>query len=99
MAESDDLVKQLRELRDRVEVVESDNSSLQGLVHAYDVTAAELREENEKLRAQLHQTKQVLKVVMDCIDYTNGACGLTEMVGAVLPITVLSKARAISNEV
>jgi len=34
-----------------------------------------------------------LHVILDSVDYTAGACGPTEMVGAVLPIVVISRAR------
>ena len=43
-------------------------------------------EENEVLR-------QWLNVVLDCADYTAGNCGVTEMVGAVLPKEVIEQAR------
>jgi hypothetical protein len=34
-----------------------------------------------------------LLFVLDHVDYTNGACRVTEMVGAVLPEAVIAKAR------
>ena len=34
-----------------------------------------------------------LQVILDCVDYTKGACGLTEMVGAALPQEVIRNAR------
>lgn len=34
-----------------------------------------------------------LALVLDHVDYTNGACSLTEMVGAVLPADVLARVR------
>ena len=33
-----------------------------------------------------------LQVVMDSVDYTKGACGVTEMVGAVLPKVAIDRA-------
>jgi hypothetical protein len=35
-----------------------------------------------------------LHLILDSVDYTAGACGLTEMVGAVLPTVVIERARA-----
>lgn len=37
--------------------------------------------------------KEALQTVLDCVDYTRGACALTEMVGAVLPKEVIKLAR------
>ena len=37
--------------------------------------------------------KEALQLVLDQVDYTRGACGLTEMVSAVLPKEVIAKAR------
>jgi hypothetical protein len=34
----------------------------------------------------------VLTLVLDCVDYTSGACRLNEMVGAVLPKEILERA-------
>lgn len=42
--------------------------------------------ENAKLRA-------VILLLLDCVDYTSGACGVTELVGAVLPQNVITQAR------
>ncbi|MDB4871997.1 MAG: hypothetical protein JWL97_3001 [Gemmatimonadales bacterium] len=39
--------------------------------------------------------RAALQVILDCVDYTQGACAPTEMVGAVLPKEVIEKARAI----
>lgn len=46
------------------------------------------------LRAQLDEAREVIGVLLDQVDYTQGACAPTEMVGAVLPILVINKARA-----
>ena len=43
-------------------------------------------DDNKKLR-------QWLGVVLDQVDYTSGACGVTEMVGAVLSTDVIRNAR------
>ena len=37
--------------------------------------------------------REALLTVLDQVDYTNGACGVTEMVGAVLPKNVIALAR------
>lgn len=43
--------------------------------------------------------KTALLTILDQVDYTNGACHLTEMVGAVLPKEVIALAReAIARE-
>ena len=42
--------------------------------------------------------RQALMVILDCVDYTSGACGLTEMVGAVLPEDIIIKAREALKE-
>lgn len=36
--------------------------------------------------------RAALGVLVDCVDYNNGACALTEQVGAVLPPNVLLQA-------
>lgn len=48
-------------------------------------------EKAAKLRA-------VLLVVLDQVDYTNNACGVTEMVGAVLPSSVINQARKVLDD-
>ena len=43
--------------------------------------------------------RTALLTVLDQVDYTNGACGVTEMVGAVLPKEIIALARkAIADE-
>ena len=37
--------------------------------------------------------KEALQLILDQVDYTNNACGPTEMVGAVLPTEVIARAR------
>jgi hypothetical protein len=34
-----------------------------------------------------------LEVILDNVDYTRGACALTEMVGACLPVEAINQAR------
>ena len=43
--------------------------------------------------------RTALLTVLDQVDYTSGACGVTEMVGAVLPKEIIALARkAIADE-
>lgn len=42
---------------------------------------------------QLENLRSTTKVLLDCIDYTNGNCKLNDMVGAVLPSTVIREVR------
>lgn len=42
---------------------------------------------------QLQQTKAMLRVVLDCIDYTQGNCKVNSMVGAEIAPDILKKAR------
>lgn len=45
------------------------------------------------------KTIDALKLLLDQVDYTRGACSLTEMVGAVLPKEVIEQCRkAIKDE-
>lgn len=44
-------------------------------------------------RARLEDVRSALCLVLDHVDYTSGACTITEKVGAVLPITVIKIAR------
>lgn len=38
-------------------------------------------------------TAEALRTILDQVDYTAGACALTEMVGAALPVNVIKLAR------
>jgi hypothetical protein len=38
--------------------------------------------------------KAALETILDAVDYTKGACSVTEMVGAVLPTVLIERARA-----
>lgn len=76
------------------------------------VVLKDLRMENESLKQQLDVARRellatrrkdealrsALLVVLDQVDYTSGACGLTEMVGAVLPNGIIKKAREALSE-
>lgn len=43
--------------------------------------------------------KEALQAILDAVDYTSGACSVTEMVGAVLPRELVILARqAIKDE-
>lgn len=46
-------------------------------------------------RARAHdQLRASLEAILDATDYTAGACSVTEMVGAVLPLELINNARA-----
>jgi len=42
--------------------------------------------------------KEALQVLLDHVDYTSGACGLTEMVGGVLPKSIIDLCREAIKE-
>ena len=44
---------------------------------------------------RIKKLEQWLGVVLDQIDYTTGACSVTEMVGAVLDKNILTKAKKV----
>lgn len=48
----------------------------------------------DQLKMSHDNLAQWLGVVLDQVDYTKGACTLTEMVGACLPQDVIKNARA-----
>ena len=39
-------------------------------------------------------TGEALQLILDSVDYTDGACSLNEMVGAVLPKRIIELAKA-----
>jgi len=53
--------------------------------------AANARAEAAEARAE--RLKTALMLILDCADYTSGACGLTEMIGGVLPRQIIDRAR------
>jgi len=53
-----------------------------------------LVEEADALRARLEALEEALDTVLDAVDYTSGACRVNEMVGAVLPIELIARAKA-----
>ena len=55
--------------------------------------------DREKLLSDRQRLVEALGLLLDSVDFTSGACSLTEMVGAVLPKMLIDKARAILAEV
>lgn len=49
-------------------------------------------------KALIEDLEAVLLLLLDSVDYTAGACGPTEMIGAVLPTVVIDRARAAINK-
>lgn len=45
------------------------------------------------LVADLREARTALRTLLDSVDYTNGACRLNEMVGAVLPRELIEQAK------
>jgi hypothetical protein len=62
------------------------------LVHSSYV--ADTTREILALRRDRDALRVALRLVLDQVDYTNGACGATNMVGACLPTKVIDIARA-----
>ena len=56
-------------------------------VHPCDCVTERLRADNAKLRAYLG-------ALLDCVDYTSGACRINEPIAGVLPRVVLDNAKA-----
>lgn len=50
-------------------------------------------EQDNSLTQKIQDLRATLGLILDMVDYTNGACQLTEMVGAVLPKEVIQLAR------
>lgn len=62
-----------------------------------DISGADLAiliHELKVARLQRDKMWETLLLVLDQVDYTRGACSLTEMVGACLPSSVITLARA-----
>lgn len=53
------------------------------------ITVAEV----EAMRSEIGNLRAAIGVLLDCVDYTGGACSATEMVGAVLPKEVIASAK------
>lgn len=53
------------------------------------------RRANAALIAAAPELLEALQVLLDQVDYTAGNCGITEMVGAVLPKEIIQKARTV----
>jgi hypothetical protein len=47
-----------------------------------------------KAEARVTELEAVLATILDAVDYTSGACSLTEMVGACLPTILIANAKA-----
>jgi hypothetical protein len=60
---------------------------LEGLARSLKKHVFETEAENARLRG-------TIGALLDSVDYTSGACGMTEMVGAVLPKELITMARA-----
>ena len=52
-----------------------------------------LQRENASLTEKVERLRQWLQVILDCADYTSGACRFDEMVGAVLPAEIIKQAK------
>lgn len=57
-----------------------------------------LIDELKVYQADTAKLRAALQVVLDQVDYTRGACSLTEMVGACLDASVIDMARAALEE-
>ena len=51
-----------------------------------------------RLGVRVVRLEEALLTVLDQVDYTAGACNLTDMVGACLPLEVIGLARAALKE-
>lgn len=61
--------------------------------HALDLNEANLEKVVEEMQARA--IRAALLVILDCVDYTTGACTMMEMVGACLPKQVIEQAREV----
>jgi hypothetical protein len=59
-----------------------------------DLVEQHQQERVVQLETQVNDLCQWLQVILDHVDYTSGACNLTEPVGAVLSTYVIKQARA-----
>jgi len=50
-------------------------------------------------KAEREKLIMIIHLLLDSVDYTAGACTVTEMVGAVLPKEILQQSRAVLAEV
>lgn len=46
----------------------------------------------------LDKTRMYLGLLLDCCDYTEGACRIHEQVGAIIPRDILLQAKAVKDE-
>jgi hypothetical protein len=42
----------------------------------------------------VEELKSVIRLLLDHVDYTSGACRVNELVGAVLPLEIIQQAKA-----
>jgi hypothetical protein len=104
-----DLVKRLRESNDYYgdDAADYIERLLRELAEARAENANLLRERTESNEACLREVtraeraeaevaalKAALLTVLDQVDYTVGACSITNMVGACLPVNIITMARA-----
>ena len=61
--------------------------------HSKESDRKEARKTMEIVGPIITELEAALGVLLDQVDYTAGACTLTEMVGAVLPLEVIERAR------
>ena len=47
---------------------------------------------------KIDQLRAILGVILDCVDYTDGACAPTEMIGACLPRQQINQARQVIRD-
>jgi hypothetical protein len=45
----------------------------------------------------MNRCREALWVILDAVDYTKGACRPNEMIGAILPVTIIDAARSAIN--
>jgi hypothetical protein len=54
--------------------------------------------EHIEMKTEMGKIRAVLGVILDSIDYTNGACRPNEPIGGVLPVQILNKAKELLKE-
>lgn len=75
-------------------IVDADNRLILDMALAQPAKTTDEMFANGLLWAASGDLLAMLQVVLDCVDYTAGACKLNEPVSGVLPQTVISFARA-----
>jgi hypothetical protein len=82
------------ELIDRVRRIEKVISDEHARAAAAEARADALQTKLDAANEDAEAILVALKLILDCVDYTSGSCGLTEMVGGALPAQIIRKARA-----